>query len=66
MAKKRGGRSGNSLRTHNESRSQTCFYSSLSTVKRLMKHNLVPSVAFDESNNVPIITNHPLPSSVQD
>jgi len=64
--KKGGGRSGNSLRTHNESRSQTCLYSSLSTMKRLMKHNLVPSVAFDKSNNVPIITNHPLPSSVQD
>ena len=47
MAKKKGGgRSGNSLRTHNE--------------------GYVPSVAFDESNNVPIITNHPLPSSVQD
>ena len=42
------------------------FISFLSTVKRLMKHNFVPSVAFDKSNNVPIITNHPLPLSVQD
>jgi len=64
--KRGGGRSGSSLQTHNESRSQTCLYSFLYTMKRLMKHNLVPSVAFDKSNNVPIITNHPLPSSVQD